>query len=377
MDLQVVNISEQEFASLRDDWARLQEHSRADSLFMSWPWLYSWWEVWGERLSLEPLILGVYNADGRLVGLAPLYRHRFRTALGIRIARLHFMGNAWRVSPTVRTEYVGLIAERGGEQAVARVVYDYLKLLDWDELVISDCQEADAGDLGKALSGDGGVTPILRNESQGVCIDTTGDFSAWISDLGPNTRLKAFNRRKVFAEELGGDWQICEDTEQGRTEFLKKLNRFHELRWGKPCFDEQAVLFHSKLLSRLSGGQRPLLSRLKIGEDVVSLLYDVQSGKRVYNLQSGYEEHWHSKLSLGTLHLGYAIEHGFSCPDIERYDLLAGAGKNTFYKARFKGEKVIFPTLDFVRSPILRAAYRCRSWMPQGWVSRINRVFRL
>ena len=54
----------------------------------------------------------------------------------------------------------------------------------------------------------------------------------------------------------------------------------------------------------------------------MSVLYDIQAGGRVYNLQAGYEESFHHKLSLGTLHLGYAIEQAFQVSSISRYDLL-------------------------------------------------------
>ncbi|MCR8915831.1 GNAT family N-acetyltransferase [Marinobacter panjinensis] len=376
--LEVRALSEKEFGSVEKDWARLLHTSTADPLFMSWPWLYSWWETWGSRLGLELVLLGVYLPDGKqLVGIAPLYRHRFRIAIGMKVTRLHFLGNAWRVSPTVRTEYVGLIVEPQREREVADAVARYLCATEWDELMIPDSQQINGGTFGKALAEHCNAIPLLRSESQGIRVDTTGSFRTWAESLGANTRLKAFNRRAVFEKELSGHWQPVEEDQVSQSRFMDSLNDFHQRRWGKPCFDRQALEFHLKLLGRLGSNQRPELSGLVADGKVVSVLYDIRAGERIYNLQSGYDESLHRKLSLGTLHLGYAIERAFHHPSVCCYDLLAGSGKKTFYKSHFHGQQVDFPTLDFVRSPILRAAYHCRPWLPGNLVSRINRVFRL
>lgn len=376
--LEVRALSEKEFYALKDDWAELLRKSDADPLFMSWPWLYSWWEIWGEALGCELILLGVYlSGKKQLVGIAPLYRHCFRIAIGAQVRRLHFLGNAWRVSPTVRTEYVGVIAEKQKEQEVACALADFLGKGTWDELVIPDSQNSAGGSFGKALESRCNALLLLRSESQGVRIGTSGSFEEWTKSLGSNTRLKAINRRAFFEDELSGNWHYVENVNGSQRQFLEFLSGFHQIRWGKHCFDKKALDFHLKLLSRLSEDQRPELSVLKAQDKVVSVLYDIKAGRSVYNLQAGYDETFHRKLSLGTLHLGYAIERAFSQPSSDRYDLLAGSGKKMFYKARFQGQHVTFSTLDFVRSPMLRVAYRCGSWLPGRLVSRVNRVFRL
>lgn len=370
--------SENEFFALEEDWTELLRRSTADPLFMSWPWLYSWWETWGKCLDLELVLLGVYlPGEQTLVGIAPLYRHRFRVAVGMNVTRLHFLGNAWRVSPTVRTEYVGLIADLRKEEEVARAVVNFLKREEWDELVIPDSRQFNGGIFGKVLADECNAVPVLRSESKGVRVDTSGSFRTWVGLLGANTRLKAFNRRAMFEKQLGGHWDLVEKDQMNQSKFLDCLNKFHQIRWGKPCFDEKAYRFHLKLLSRLSVDQDSLLSVLTVGDKPVSVLYDIRANQTVYNLQSGYEENFHRKLSLGTLHLGYSMEEAFLNPAVRHYDLLAGSGKRTFYKSQFLGEQVEFPTLDFVRSPFLRAAYHCRSFLPAKIVSRINRIFRL
>jgi hypothetical protein len=366
-------LSSLEFSQARQEWDALLAKSDADPLFMSWAWQMSWWDVWKDELELQLRLLGVYDEKGALAGLAPLYEHRFRTPVGWEIVRLHAIGNAWKLSPTVRTEYVQFIVERENGDAILAAITDYLAKLEWDELIIPDADEAGMARWEQVLKPRADVSKVIRSESEGMLIDTTGRYGNWLANLGKNTRLKAYNRRDIFERELQGQFVRWERP----VEFLEQLNGFHQNRWGKPCFDSFAIRFHKKLLERMGNNQSARLSVLMSGNDVVSVLYDIRAGSRVYNLQAGFAEDLHGKVSLGTLHLGYAIEQAFHEPDILGYDLLAGAGKNTFYKRHFKGETIRFTTVEYVRSPLLKAAYGARSWLPQRLVSSINRFFRL
>ena len=378
MEFEVRALNESDFAGLKHEWSNLLGESNADPLFMSWAWLYSWWEVWSRAYGLELFLLGVYsNEDGMLVGLAPLYRHVFRSLGGIRIRRLHFIGNAWRIGPSVRTEYVGLIMRNGFEESTAGAIAGYLRRFTWDELIISDSRHETAGAFGKALTQGGDVLDVIRSEATGICIDTNGSREHWVQSLGSNTRLKAINRQSFFEVELNGVYRPFRPGVDGYWRFFEQLNQFHLQRWGKPCFDESAVDFHIRLLSRLVASQSPKMTELVCDNEVVSVLYDIQAADRVYNLQAGFNESLHKKLSLGTLHLGYAISDAFEESSILYYDLLAGYGKNTFYKAKFMGEETGFTTLEFVRSPLLKLAYQCQACLPRRMKSRINRVFRL
>lgn len=92
---------------------------------------------------------------------------------------------------------------------------------------------------------------------------------------------------------------------------------------------------------------------------VVSVLYNVWYRGVIYNIQAGFVEDFHKKLSLGSLHLGYAIENAFQAKDTHRLDLLAGQGKKEDYKARFSTDQYQFISAMLVKSIPYRALY----WM--------------
>ncbi|RMJ06143.1 hypothetical protein DOQ08_00828 [Marinobacter litoralis] len=366
-------LSEAQFFALKNDWGQLLSRSDADPLFMSWPWQASWWEVWGHKLQLKLLLLAVYDDAGRLIALAPLYFSRYRTPIGWDLKRLHIIGNAWKLGPTVRTEYIGCICDTQHKPQALEALSDYLKGEAWDELILADALGSEIESWAQALGKQVNVTCHVRSEAQGVAVDTRGGYDEWLTSLGKNTRLKVYNRRSLFEGQLGGEFQAWEDPGA----FLELLNNFHVARWGKPCFDQDAVRFHQLLLDRLTDNQRAQLSVLQSDGKILSVLYDIRAGDRVYNLQAGFLEEFHPKISVGTLHLGYCIEAAFRCMDVASYDLLAGSGKNTFYKSHFKGQTVRFTTVEYVRSSVLKMAYGARGYLPQGLVSSVNRFFRL
>ena len=363
--LRVERISEAGFASMSNDWGACLAASDSNPLFMSWPWLYSWWETWSQLLGMELMLLGAFDENNELVGIGPFSRRVLVTAGGVRVTRLYILGNAWRLAPTVRTEYCGIIACRGYEDAVGDVLLSALEQLGWDELICTDVPPEQVEHLERAGAGfDGrGYRVIQRAADVGGRVDTRGRFTDWLSGLGKNTRLKAYNRRTYLQKQ--GNLSFTDHNAGSDGDFFELLNAFHHQRWGKPAFEREALRFHRLLLQRLHlcGGE-PALSVVRYNGRCISVLYDVVVRECRFNLQAGYNESFDAKVSLGYLHLGYAIEEAFSAEKICSYDLLAGTGKKQFYKAHFHGEAVHFATFQVVRGPLLKLLYSIQSASP-------------
>ena len=328
-------------------------------------------------LGLELILLGVFDEHDELVGIGPFYRRDLITPFGFRIRRLHWIGTAWQFAPTVRTEYCGLILKRDRASEICGALVGVISQWQWDEWVLCDVVDHERERLVRYTNRlDGQTGQVLRLTDEGIRVDTHADFCRWLAGLGKSTRLKAYNRRH-YLRELGElEFSSFDPVSEG--DFLDQLNLFHMDRWGKPAFDEEAVRFHRQLMVRLpnSGGQVHC-SVLRFNGDCISVLYDVTIDGQRFNLQSGYMENFDRRISLGSLHLGFAIEEAFNDPRTSRYDLLAGGGKKNYYKHHFHGEKVHFRTVQLVRGRGLRLLYRGQSSLPDTWRHVINRWFRL
>lgn len=372
-DITITRITDSgQFRDMRAEWQALLEQSSVSPLFMSWAWQYSWWETWGERLGLQLYLLVARRGD-RLVGIAPLYLDRVALAGQLPVIRLQFIGNAFRRQDTVRTEYLEFISETGSADEVcnafARQIADWD---NWDEFVLCDLlSTTPTSQSMQSIAERHGWLKFVRMLDRGVQVDTSGRFDDYLSGLGRNTRLKLYNRRK-YLESLGRVELIHADSDT-LDDLFSVLNKFHRERWGKDCFAGESLLFHKQFLQRHMESGSYDFECITVDGKPISAIYNVRAADTMFNLQSGFDTQFDSKLSLGTLHMGLAIEEAFSEKGIKAFDLLAGRGKNQFYKTHFNGEIVEFSTLQLVRRRLLKLVYRLYLIIPERYRNRDNR----
>ncbi|RCU45159.1 GNAT family N-acetyltransferase [Corallincola holothuriorum] len=361
--LLVETIDEPSFHQLRDEWERLHQRSDADPLFLSWAWNWSWWESWNQALKLELLLITVRTIEGELVGIAPLYRHSVNYMGVSGVTRIQSVGNAWGISPTVRSEYMGLIVDPALELQVYQSIWRYLlSEVHWDELILCDLDKETRGyRIFAALARMNGMVFEQASEDVGVKVNISGTFRNYLQQLGRNTRLKLYNRRNRL-EENSITEHIRVKPEQ-YPQFFEKLNELHATRWKKGCYTGLSEQFHLKLLSFLPDSNVHCMLMKHDGQ-MISALYDLECRGKRYNLQAGYFENYHSKVSLGTLHLGYGIEEAWNTSSCVSYDLLAGSGKHSFYKKHLSKKLTQFATVRITRLKKRFALYKFFERLP-------------
>lgn len=322
------------------------------SLFQTKAWQSAWWETWGQQKSFRL----IRKWDGEVSGL---YESRYRLKGLLPVRSLQFVGTSPRELRTPRTEYNTFCNGALSGTSLVSAMEKVLTRHPWTEIVFNDL-------LGGSEELSALVTIAathrwafrINASDDGYAVATTGSFRDYLASLGASSRLRLYNRRKLL-ESLGevhleNLWPDNPDL------FFQALNRFHRTRWDKNCVAGKSLEFHMKFLSRVKEEKgEPLLSVLRCNNEIVSVLYNVRYCGVVYNIQAGFEECFHKKLSLGSLHLGYAIEEAFSCGATRRFDFLAGEGKNENYKSRFATENYQFISVMLVKSVLFRALY----WM--------------
>lgn len=307
---------------------------RSTTVFTTKAWSENWWLEWG-------------GATGTVrVRQFYLAHYRFR---GFPIRSAQFIGTDHRELSTPRAEYLGLTPGREKQELAD------LDTFPWTEAVFRDLVASGPTDQAvRNWAIERGY--LLRNVHEDITyqVDVQGDFRTFLQTLGKNTRLKLYNRRKRLAEK--GHVSI---TYWQPEPFFDLLNDFHLQRWGKRCFNKRSVRFHCHFLRDVvdEGGQ-PELGVLSLDGVPISALYNVVYQGRVYNIQSGFQEHAIKGVALGTLHLGFALEQAFLDPSIRWFDMLAGQGKNTDYKSHLATHQTPLRSLMVVRHKLYRILYR-------------------
>jgi hypothetical protein len=344
--------SESEFLGARAEWAALLARSHADPLFCSWEWLARWWRHHQKECSLELRMLAVYR-EGRLRGIAPLHERVVSIGGIARLRRRELLGNVWRDPRAVMSELVDFIVDGEDQpgvtmQLVAALAGDG----QWDELVAPH---------GRADGVAAGCLRRLAQQRAAYLRDTDampiysipagGGFSAYVQSLGPGTRRRLVGQR-------GG--RLCSlefATTESLHDYMRELGVFLAQRWGRPSWSGTRLALHAEFAEEMAGIGALRLSRLIADGRVISILYNVVAGNREYNIQSAFQAGSPPAKSPGYLHLGYSLERAFA-DGLSSYELLAGQGKKTDYKAALAGRRDTVSTLHLVRHRFWRHIYR-------------------
>jgi len=317
-----------DFESVEQGWRGCTEHQ---TLFNSVDWCRAWWSTWGNAVGKQLNIISIYDGS-EMVGVLPLYKARYPNSWGLPNNQWQIVGSHYPSGLTILSEYSDIAVRKGYGDQVTQALLEPLNKLGYATLVTPFI--APDSLLRQCLSG-----PIVKlSEGFGVRVGTQGEWSGYLSSLSKSTRLKTFNRRKLL--ESTGSVALVNQPVTSLNTFFEQLNSFHAARWGNPCFGELSQSFYQTLVGSLDKGDmlfRPVLSTLTVDESVISVLFNIEFHSVTYNIQAGFDQSFHPKLALGSLHLGYAIEEAFARQDIKHFDLLFGEGKNTFYKHNYLG----------------------------------------
>ncbi|WP_286804233.1 MULTISPECIES: GNAT family N-acetyltransferase [unclassified Marinimicrobium] len=230
---------------------------------------------------------------------------------------------------TPRSEYNDvshLVQIAGGVGALAAE----LNKLSWDQLYLPDIEKLSDSEREIATLSESQQWGRYTSKSENSYSIDNLDFEKYLTYLSTSTRLSFFNRRSRLHEQ--GRIERFRYALKDINTFFSLLNHFHIQRWGRPCYSYNSMKFLENFSERLdSQGGETIFEVINVNGEPVSTLFDVIWDKRRYNFQTGYAQDYLRKISLGSIHLGYAIEE--SLRENLRYDLLAGSGKKTDYKA--------------------------------------------
>jgi CelD/BcsL family acetyltransferase involved in cellulose biosynthesis len=338
------------------EWNSLLGRSRADPLFLSWEWLTHWWHCFAGELVAMPEILAFYRGAA-LVGVAPLYRRRLIRGGMLPASSIQPIGHSWRDPGVVMSEYLDVVAAEEDAQAVRRAcARALLEESSWTEWVIGFTASARHWCEAFARRSPGQRQYVRDlDRSCSYQADLGGGFADYLRSLGQSTRRSLWGLRRRLTEQAKVRFETLgpEEVEAG----FADLNRLHQLRWKKPAFGGSRLTFHSRLAKRLASRGELAASRLRVGGEVVSVLYDIRKGACQYNISMGFNPEFNRKVSIGLLHLGYAMETAAES-QVATYDLLAGRGQRSDYKRHLSQRCRELSCLQVLRGHILPPLYR-------------------
>lgn len=310
------------FPALKPEWNDLVHRSCCDTVFLTWEWQSTWWEHLGQG---QLILLGFrHEEDGRLVGLAPLFRSQQADNLALNVVGCRDV-----------SDYLDLIVEVGQEEAVYGALLDYLETdcPDWTCFDLCNIpQESLTYTRLREMAEARGYQALVEVEDVCPLIELPATWDEYLGMLDKKQRHEI--RRKLRKAEGGADaeFYVVGAGHDLKAEMEDFVDLHQKSTPEKDAFmdPEMQGFFYAVAQALHDQGWLQLCFVEIRGIKSASLLnFDYGNAILVYN--SGYDPTSFRHLSPGIVVSARAIELAISLGR-DKFDFLRG---DEVYKYRF------------------------------------------
>jgi CelD/BcsL family acetyltransferase involved in cellulose biosynthesis len=332
------------FQSLQQDWDTLYENCERNSVFSSWDWVFTWWEVFKDQFDRELFIIALYQ-DDKLVGLAPFQIYTPPSPKSfIQGKTLNFIGNGEASEDSIVSEFQDFIVLPEYESDMVQRVSEYLT---------THSNKWNFADL-EFLLKDALVLQCFDNSS-----DQTNKIKRYKMEYGVRFSIPKMKSFEQYQESMGSRWrkmytkkgskllrggEVATITTESLDSIMPALDQLAEMncsRWrekvGDCIFDSSRfVKFHQKILARLIPKKRAAIKSLTLDNEVLASYYIFTDKDQVHYYQSGFNRTYGNKYS--PLFLLVCNEIGESIKNNQKFDFMFADDANSYKKEQYSCE---------------------------------------
>jgi len=328
----------EEFQALQAEWNALNDLSEKGTIFSSWEWLFSWWEIYQNDAIRELYILS-YRENGKLHGIAPFQVLDYPKKQFPCSKQLIFLGTGETDGGLVLTEYLDLLVTPGKETEVINAFSNELmqEQRHWQGALFKQLIESSL--LGSLFAGQKlSINTKVEPNGFRTLIDLPETYKDYLMSLKKKkrnnitrmlTRLEAEQDFTIDSIRTGLDIDIAmtelADLNRERRGQLEQPSAFHQ-----PNFEA----FHRIVVKRLLPLHKVELRILRIEGKAVAGLYSLIDGDTMHAYQSGFEAELGHRYSLLTMMITSEISNCIDHPDLKRFNFMYSADENS-YKLRY------------------------------------------
>ncbi len=355
-----------DFFALRDQWNAINNKSPKGTIFLSWEWLYTWWETYSDDGDRKLYILTCKNCQNKLIGIAPFQIINNTKKYFPCSRQLVMLGTGETDGSCVFGEYMDLIIQPRYETAVISSFSVYLMQHNtlWDGLkfhellndsylsrLFSEKISTEKFQLVKTLNEQGFRTHI----------DLPETYKDYLMSLQKKMRNNITrNYRRLESEQEFSIQTITDVADIDNTiTTLAKLNRERRgsleenSSFDSPKFEK----FHKSVAKRLLPQQKVSLRVLRFKDEIVAALYSFIDKDTIHPYQSGFDTYYGERYSLLTAMLSQEISNSIDNPALERFNFMYSDDEFT-YKKRYSGTTETMYKLSFNKPGVKFEIYR-------------------
>lgn len=335
-------LTREAFARLEPEWDALLVQSAADTITLTFDWLSTWWDVFGEDREL--MILIARDSGGELIGIAPLLKRTVQHFGVLPFKRLEFIASGEDEADEICSEYLDFIIKQGREAEVLGAMLEHLISQDseWDEMVLTDIlEESPSISILRNACEDAAMSWRILKTQHCIFLPLPRTWDEFLKGLSRGYRHK-ITRDWRAASSLDTELVVVDKPDDFADGF-DTLVRLHQSRWiekGRPGVfsSEKFTRFHTRLAAKLLPKGRLRIFILNLNGEPLAALYDFIYGRKVFYYQSGLKIADTPIHSPGILIRSYAMEVAIE-EKLTECDFMKGdpAGYKSGWQGKLRG----------------------------------------
>ncbi len=320
-DLSIEQVTDiEQFCSLREPWNALLQKSHDKNVFLTWEWLFTWWQHYGNGKELR--IFVIREAD-RIIGIAPL----MQTKYGQGIINIDVIENLCAVN----CDYSGIILTERRHESVA-VLLGYLEKLIRDNNVIvrmSHIPEKSSfvsalREQYPAFSKSLSLNERLISSCPYITLPAT--WEEYFQTLSRNRRGILRRAMRSLQKDHTVEFKKYENNESLQDK-LQVLFDFHKERWQKRNISSkfsrpEAREFYVDVSQAFYQSNLLNLSYLNIDGETVSIIWGFNYDGKYYYMTPAFNLSY-SDYGVGNVHMMKLIEDAIHI-GLSEFDFLKG-----------------------------------------------------
>ncbi len=307
------------FKALKDDWNDLYSQIQEATIFLSWDWMITWWEVYCKSINSRLFILCVYQ-DNELIGIAPFHLlNSFPKSL-IQGRTITFIGSGESCKDKIVSQYSDFLVKNDKKAEMIDSISNYL---------MTHKDKWDFADFGFLLN-DSAISNCFANNTSGIHINLNQygnrffisdieNFDDFLNKMG-NRWSKMYKKKDRKLENHGNVEIDCPESIESVQMAFEQLAKMHGERWkGRAEFNIfKSTLFnefHKKILKRFVPQDRAFVRTLLLDGQPLSSYFCFKDKSQIHYYQSGFYSENANKYSplflLVCKEIGIAIKEDY------------------------------------------------------------------
>lgn len=341
MNIEIISKKE-DLQGLKNCWNGLLRNSPADTIYLTWEWLYTWWEIYGDS-ARNLHVLVIKNKNGEMKGIAPFIIREKKITNLFTSKVLEFLGTGEDEIDEVCSNYMDIIVKDCSEE-VYKAIFEHivqgLKRGDWDEVnlksvpISSYTLEVFKNKMNRAFS-----TKISEPISCAI-ITLPEKWDTYLEGIDRNWRSQIKRGRKEIVDKGNIQCELIKEPKEAMSAFDEFIN-IHQKRWqeaGKTWLfsSKKFTDFHKNIVKLFSNQKWIGIRFLKCNGATIAASYRINYNNTIYPYLSAYDREFENKIGIGLIERSYdiedAINSGYKCYDFYK-------AKNGSYKWHLAKDK--------------------------------------